>query len=67
MPWALGMRYLPNLIETRAYTDRDLEWLANTLKPESFEWVELKPIILDEDLHLGILSGKISYSIITAR
>ena len=58
-----------NLIETRAYTDRDLEWLANTLKPESFEWVELKPIILDEDLHMGILSrGKISYSNhITAR
>ncbi len=58
-----------NLIETRAYTDRDLEWLAQTLKPESFEWVELKPIILDEDLHMGILSrGKISYSNhITAR
>ncbi len=58
-----------NLIETRSYTDRDLEWLANTLKPESFEWVELKPIILNEDLHMGILSrGKIAYSNhITAR
>ncbi len=58
-----------NLIETRAYTDQDLEWLAQSLKPERFEWVELKPIILNEDLHMGILSrGKISYSNhITAR
>ncbi len=58
-----------NLIETRAYSDRDLEWIANTLKPESFEWVDIKPIILNEDLHMGILSrGKISYSNhITAR
>jgi len=51
------------LIETRSYTDRDLEWLARSLKPESFEWVELKPIILNENLHMGMLSrGKISYS-----
>lgn len=58
-----------NLIESRSYTDRDLEWLADTLKPESFEWVEIKPIILNENLHMGILArGKISHSNhITAR
>lgn len=58
-----------NLIEDRSYTDRDLAWLADTLKPESFEWIDLKFFILPEDIHMGILSrGKISSSnIITGR
>ncbi|MGI6436305.1 MAG: glycosidase [Syntrophomonadaceae bacterium] len=50
-----------NLIEDRSYTDRDLNWLAETLKPENFEWVPLKHLIMPEQIQLGILSrGKIS-------
>ncbi len=58
-----------NLVESWNYTDRDLIWLLDNLKPESFEWVDIKPLILTEDLRTGILSqGKISnLNRITAR
>lgn len=50
-----------NLIEDRSYTDRDLNWLAETLKPEHFEWVPIKVMIMPEEIQLGILGrGKIS-------
>ncbi len=50
-----------NLIEDRAYSNRDLNWLAETLKPEHFEWVPIKILIMPEDIQLGILGrGKIS-------
>lgn len=51
------------LIEPRAHVERALEWISHSLKPESFEWADLKPMILDEDLHMRIISrGKISWS-----
>ncbi len=34
-----------NMVESWSYTDRDMVWLAEQLKPESFEWVDIKPII----------------------
>ena len=37
-----------NLIQSWSYTDRDLIWVLDQLKPESFQWVDLKPIFLDE-------------------
>ena len=50
-----------NLVESWSYTDRDLLWLVDNLKPESFSWIDVKPIILTGDLRMGILSqGKIS-------
>ena len=51
-----------NLMESWSYTDRDLIWLIDNLKPESFEWVDLKPLVLSEEMYTGgILSqGKIS-------
>lgn len=51
-----------NLMDNWNYTDRDLIWLVDNLKPESFAWVDVKPLILDEELHLGgsISQGKIS-------
>lgn len=50
-----------NLVDSWNYTDRDLLWLLDNLKPESFEWVDLKPLVLTEELRTGILSqGKIS-------
>ena len=50
-----------NLIEDRSYTDRDVNWLAETLKPENFEWVPIKILIMPEQIQLGILGrGKIS-------
>jgi predicted GH43/DUF377 family glycosyl hydrolase len=50
-----------SLIEDRSYTNRDLNWLADTLKPEHFEWVPVKILIMPEEIQLGILGrGKIS-------
>ena len=50
-----------NLVESWNYTDRDLLWLVDNLKPESFNWIDIKPIILTGDLRMGILTqGKIS-------
>lgn len=52
---------LANLVDSWKYTDRDLIWLLDNLKPESFEWVDLKPVVITEELRTGILSqGKIS-------
>jgi predicted GH43/DUF377 family glycosyl hydrolase len=58
-----------NLLESWSYTDRDLIWLVDQLKPESFEKVPIKPIILEEDLRFGFLSqSKVSnLNRITAR
>lgn len=50
-----------NLVENWSYTDRDLVWLVDNLKPESFDWVDIQPVILTGDVRMGILSpGKIS-------
>ncbi|MGE5390634.1 MAG: glycosidase, partial [Deltaproteobacteria bacterium] len=50
-----------NLVESWNYTDRDLLWLVDNLKPESFNWIDIKPIILTGDLRMGIMTqGKIS-------
>ena len=58
-----------NLAESLNYSDRDLIWLLDNLKPESFEWVDLKPLIMTDKLHTGVSSrGKISnLNKITAR
>ncbi len=58
-----------NMIESWTYTDRDLMWLVDNLKPENFEWVDIKPLILTDDLRLGMVSqGKISnFNRMTAR
>lgn len=45
-----------NLMESWSYTDRDLIWLTDQLKPESFEMVDIKPIILYKDMRFGFLS-----------
>jgi len=50
-----------NLMASWSYTDRDLLWLVDNLKPESFAWEEIKPVVLNQELHMGLLSqGKIS-------
>ncbi|MEQ8175166.1 MAG: glycosidase [Syntrophomonadaceae bacterium] len=58
-----------NMIESWTYTDRDLIWLVDNIKPENFDWVDIKPIVLTDDLRLGLVSqGKISsFNRITAR
>ena len=51
-----------NLVEGRLYSDRTLLWLLDNLKPESFHWVDIKPIILKEELHPGELAQiRLSY------
>ncbi|NLT20979.1 MAG: glycosidase [Syntrophomonadaceae bacterium] len=45
-----------NLVESLSYTDRDLIWLTENLKPESFEWTDLKPVLLTEEVRMGVLS-----------
>jgi len=49
-----------NLMESWIYTDRDLIWLLDNLKPESFELVDIKPLILHEELRTGLSPGKLS-------
>ncbi len=50
-----------NLVESWTYTDRDLLWLVDNLKPESLDWNELKPVVITGDLRLGnLFQGKIS-------
>ncbi|HWP97469.1 MAG TPA: glycosidase [Syntrophomonadaceae bacterium] len=58
-----------NMVETWTYTDRDLTWLVDNIKPENFEWVDIKPIILTDDLRMGLIAqGKISaFNLLTAR
>jgi predicted GH43/DUF377 family glycosyl hydrolase/glycosyltransferase involved in cell wall biosynthesis len=52
---------LANMIEDWIYVDRDLSWLVDNLKPESFNYVNIKPLILTEKLGLGDVSrAKIS-------
>ncbi len=51
-----------NLVEGRLYSDRTLLWLLDNLKPESFYWTDIKPIILEEELHPGELTQiRLSY------
>lgn len=45
-----------NLVESWSYSDRDLVWLAEQLKPESFEWVDIKPLIVNRSLPEGLWS-----------
>ncbi|MDD3270069.1 MAG: glycosidase [Syntrophomonadaceae bacterium] len=58
-----------NLVEGRGYADQTLLWLLDNLKPESLEWVEIKPLFLKEELRPGLLSqGRLSYlNRVTAR
>lgn len=58
-----------NLVESWSYNDRDLIWMTDQLKPESFEWVDLKPLIIKSSLPIGAWShNKVSnLNRITAR
>lgn len=47
---------LANLVESWSYTDRDLVWLVDELKPQHFEWVEIKPLLISDDLPFGTIS-----------
>ncbi|MEA1961372.1 MAG: glycosidase [Bacillota bacterium] len=42
-----------NLVESWSYTDRDLVWLADQLKPESFEWTDIKVLLITDVLPFG--------------
>ncbi|HZJ84958.1 MAG TPA: glycosidase [Syntrophomonadaceae bacterium] len=59
-----------NIMESWSYTDRDLIWLVDNLKPESFAWVDIKPLILNDDMSAGgnLSQGKTSsFNRITGR
>ncbi|HNX92770.1 MAG TPA: hypothetical protein PKI17_04520, partial [Syntrophomonas sp.] len=43
-----------NLVESWSYNDRDILWLTEQLKPESFAWTEIKPLIVDSSLPEGL-------------
>lgn len=47
---------LANLVETWSYTDRDLAWLVDQLKPQHFEWVDIKPVFITDDMPFGSIS-----------
>lgn len=43
-----------NLVESWSYNDRDILWLTEQLKPESFAWTDIKPLIVDSSLPEGL-------------
>ncbi len=45
-----------NLVDSWSYNDRDIVWLTEQLKPESFAWAELKPLIVNGSLPEGLWS-----------
>lgn len=45
-----------NLVESISYTDRDIHWMVEHIKPESFERVDIKAIVLSEDIRFAIPS-----------
>jgi len=45
-----------NLVESWSYSDRDVNWLADQLKPASFESVDLKPLVIGDDPPFGTAS-----------
>lgn len=45
-----------NLVESWSYSDRDLNWLVDQLKPASFECVDLKPLVISDDLPFATTS-----------
>jgi predicted GH43/DUF377 family glycosyl hydrolase len=58
-----------NLTGNWSYSDRDLTWLTDQVKPENFEWVDIKALVLDKELPFGSMPyAKISnLNRITAR
>lgn len=58
-----------NLVDSWSYHDRDIAWLTDQLKPESFTWTDIKPLILNRALPAGLWShSKITnFNRITAR
>ena len=42
-----------NLVESWSYSDRDLSWLVDELRPASFELVELKPLVISNEMPYG--------------
>ncbi|HPF19745.1 MAG TPA: glycosidase [Syntrophomonas sp.] len=45
-----------NLVDSWSYNDRDLVWLTEQLKPESFGWAQIKPLIVNKSLPEGLWS-----------
>lgn len=51
-----------NLMESASYSDRDLLWLTENIKPESFELIDLKAILLtDKKYPVTLPPGKTTY------
>ncbi|PKM78306.1 MAG: glycosidase [Firmicutes bacterium HGW-Firmicutes-15] len=45
-----------NLVESWSYSDRDLSWLVDEIKPASFELVDIKPLVISNNLPYGSVS-----------
>jgi len=45
-----------NLMESWSYSDRNLNWLVDQLKPGSFEQVDIKPLVSSDDLPIDTTS-----------
>jgi hypothetical protein len=51
---------IAGLVESMSYNDRDLNWLMENLKPESFTWVDIKALLLtDKRFPTSLPAGKI--------
>ncbi len=60
---------IAGLVESMSYNDRDLNWLMENLKPESFTWVDIKALLLtDKRFPTSLPAGKItSLNLLTGR
>lgn len=45
-----------NLVESWSYSDRDLNWLVDEVRPTNFEWVGIKTLLITPDLPFGTTS-----------
>ena len=45
-----------NLVESWSYSDRNLNWLVDELRPPNFEQVDIKPLVSSDDLPIDTTS-----------
>jgi len=45
-----------NLVESWSFTNRATDWIVDQIRPDKFEWVDLKPLVISDELPFGAAS-----------
>ncbi|MEQ8202091.1 MAG: glycosidase, partial [Syntrophomonadaceae bacterium] len=45
-----------NLVESWSFVNRATEWIVDQIRPDKFEWVDLKPLVISDELPFGTAS-----------